>query len=379
MVFSFPVMCVMQKIIYDGLVIGGGLSGSALAIVLAGEGKNILLLEKHIAPHHKVCGEFLSQKAVGYLQIFGIDPKMSGAHFIHSCRLVHGTKIINQKLPSPGWSLSRFILDEALLQKAEEAGASIRRGVTVRDFSWQRNAWEADLSQQQSVRGNNLFLATGKHDLRHWKRSPHTANKAKLIGFKMYFRLTPAQAREISGHSEIILIQGGYAGLQCVENQQANLCFLINPLRFHQCGKNWDALLGWLKEHSPHLSQRLEGAQQLWPGPVAISPMPYGYLDPEPFKPGLYRLGDQKAVIHPFAGDGMAIALHSAFSAADLYLKGGDSNAYHRVMHNTLRQPIRNAQFLAGLALNPYLKQAILPITSQFPGLLQQIYHATRC
>lgn len=87
--------------IYDGIVIGGGLAGSALATLLARAGKDILVLEKESAPHHKVCGEFLSEKAADYLRLLDIEPQDLGAHQIHSLRLVNGQDSVTSKLPSP--------------------------------------------------------------------------------------------------------------------------------------------------------------------------------------------------------------------------------------------------------------------------------------
>lgn len=376
MAFSFSAVHLVPEIIYDGIVIGGGLAGSALATLLAREGKNILLLEKENVPHHKVCGEFLSRKAVDYLKILGVDPEKSGAHYIHSIHLIDGKNSITQTLPCPGWSLSRLVLDEAMLQRAEEAGAVIKRGSTVRNFLKQDNLWDVQVSEEPAQRSHNIFLATGKHDLRHWKRNWPTTD---LIGFKMYFRLSTAQLNALSGHTEINLINGGYAGLQLVENQQANLCFLVNKNVFQQCEKNWDHLLIWLKEQSPHLSKRLEGAQELWSRPKAIYQIPYGYIESDKANPGLFRLGDQKAVIHSFAGDGMAMALNSAFTAANIYLKQGDAAQYNREMQDALCRPVRRAQILAKLALNPFLSKAILPAVQKFPALVGKFYHSTRC
>ncbi len=44
---------------------------------------------------------------------------------------------------------------------------------------------------------------------------------------------------------------------------------------------------------------------------------------------GLYRLGDQMAVTPSFSGDGMSIALHTAFAAVETHLAGEDALAYH--------------------------------------------------
>lgn len=364
--------------IHDGIVIGGGLAGSALAILLARAGKDILLLEKEVAPHHKVCGEFLSQKAVDYLRLLDIEPENLGAHHIHSLRLISGEDSVTRKLPTPGWSLSRFVLDEALLQKAKEAGAAIQRGHNVRDFSQKDNIWEVEISKQSPQRSHNIFLATGKHDLRHWKRERSRSEEADFIGFKMHYSLSPDQFNALSGHTEITLLDGGYAGLQPIENNRANLCFLVRKADFIHCGKHWDILLKGLKRQSSHMARRLEGTQALWAKPQSIYPIPYGYIDTSAPRPGLYRLGDQKAIIHSFAGDGMAMALRSAVTAADIYMAGGNSAQYNSSLRRAFKRPVRNAQILAQLTSKPYFRKAILLAAQRFSALIEKMYYYTR-
>ena len=74
---------------------------------------------------------------------------------------------------------------------------------------------------------------------------------------------------------------------------------------------------------------------------MAISPIPYGYLAAR--SSGLWRIGDQAAVIPSFTGDGMSIALHSASLAAQMYLAGKSADEYLR----TLRAQLSRGMFLA--------------------------------
>ena len=69
-----------------------------------------------------------------------------------------------------------------------------------------------------------LLLATGKHEARGAARR---GRPSSLVGFKTYFRLAPAQHQALSGHVELMLFPGGYAGLQMVEGQKANFCVLV--------------------------------------------------------------------------------------------------------------------------------------------------------
>ena len=47
----------------DAIAAGGGLAGSAFALELARHGASAMIFERMPGPHHKVCGEFLSDRA----------------------------------------------------------------------------------------------------------------------------------------------------------------------------------------------------------------------------------------------------------------------------------------------------------------------------
>src|SRR5215472_8301298 len=102
------------------LVVGGGLAGSMAALRLAQAGRDVLLVERELGPHAKVCGEFLSAEAVDYLRAAGVEPISMGAARIEKLRLAAGRKTVETRLPFPALSLSRTVLDEALLARAEQ-------------------------------------------------------------------------------------------------------------------------------------------------------------------------------------------------------------------------------------------------------------------
>src|ERR1700691_5032892 len=89
----------------DILVIGGGPAGSMSAIRLAQAGRRVTLVEKERAPHHKVCGEFLSEEAVDYLLGAGISPHRLGAVPIRALRLFAGARSAEAELPFTALSL----------------------------------------------------------------------------------------------------------------------------------------------------------------------------------------------------------------------------------------------------------------------------------
>ena len=80
----------------------------------------------------------------------------------------------------------------------------------------------------------------------------------------MYFRLDPAQAAALAGTWRIVVIRGGYAGLQAVEGGAANLCLLVGRDRFVEGGQSWAGVQALLEAESPHLAARLRGATTCW-------------------------------------------------------------------------------------------------------------------
>jgi menaquinone-9 beta-reductase len=358
----------------DALIVGGGLAGGALATALAEAGRSVVLLERETGPHDKVCGEFLSREAILYLNTVGVDPLALGACRIHSVRLSAGVGVATVKLPFPALSLSRRALDDALLRRAVQAGADVRLGARVQSLDSGPDGWRAWLAAGEPVAGTAAFLATGKHDLRGWARP--AGRQPDLIGFKMHLTLSPAQAAQLTGHVELTLFRGGYAGLEPVEGGLANLCLLVRRSRYAALGQQWDALLEAMCADSALLAARLDGARPSWDRPLAISSIPYGYV--RQTADGLWRLGDQAAVIPSFAGDGMSIALHSARLAARYYLDGASVGAYQRRMARDVGTAVRCATLLSQLSVHGWGRTLIGWGAFRLPNIMSSVAAFTR-
>jgi flavin-dependent dehydrogenase len=358
----------------DALIVGGGLAGGALATVLAEAGRSVVLLEREAGPHDKVCGEFLSREAVLYLDMLGIDPLALGACRIHSLRLSGGSGVATIRLPFPALSLSRRALDHALLKRAAAAGADIRLGSRVQSLEGAGTAWRARLSSGAEIPGAAAFLATGKHDLRGWPRSDGL--QRDLIGFKMHLTLTPDQAALLAGHVELVLFRGGYAGLEPVEDGRANLCLLVRRSRYAALGQSWEALMAAIRTDDEMLAERLDGARPAWDKPLAVFSIPYGHVRRN--GDGLWRLGDQAAVIPSFSGDGMSIALHSARLAATYYMRGETARAYQSRMARDVGTAVRAATLLSQLSVHGPGMALIGWGASRLPKIMSSVAAMTR-
>lgn len=331
----------------DLVIVGGGLAGAAAAARLAQDGSRPLLLERSTGAHDKICGEFLSTEAQAHLHAIGFDLARLGGAPIDRLRLIADTRCIATRLPFCAIGVTRRVLDEALLEHAAAGGAKVERGVTVRDIGVVpvSNRVPATISTTSGdITAKRLLLATGKHDVRGAKRD--TAGTIDdLIGFKQYFRVSAATRAALSGHIEVVLFDGGYAGLQLVEGGVANLCLLVSRARYATAG-DWPTLFADLLRE-PHLRARLSDATALLDRPLTISGVPYGFVHRGDDR--AFRLGDQAGVIPSFSGDGMSIALHSAAVAARAVLDGADPAAYHRRLRADIAAQIARATWLQRL------------------------------
>jgi flavin-dependent dehydrogenase len=188
------------------------------------------------------------------------------------------------------------VLDEALLARAAVAGARICRATAVHSLRQHQGRWEAQFDVGGAVSAPIAFLATGKHDLRGWKRPPGI--QSDLLGLKMHWRLTPAASEGLGHGVELVLFPDGYAGLEPVEGGYANLCLLVRRRRFAEVGRSWEALLHFICAASPLLESRLTGATPRWSRPLAVSGIPFGHM--KGGDDGPWRIGDQAAVIPSF-------------------------------------------------------------------------------
>jgi flavin-dependent dehydrogenase len=360
-------------------VVGAGPAGSTLALQLARSGREVALFERETQPAHKVCGEFLSHEAVTYLSELGLHLRALGAVQLHELAVYTAKKAAALELPFSALSLSRRTLDEALLCEAKAAGAHVYRGAGVHEITTTvvegaGPAFQLNLEDMR-IPTHAVFLATGKHDLRSQRREPGDQND--LVAFKMHYALSESQRRALKGRVELVLFEGGYAGIQPVEHRLANLCLVITRKRLREVGQNWTLLLDRLCHDSPHLSARLTAAIPQWDKPLALGRIPYGFVrrhSPDE----LWRLGDQAAVIPSFAGDGIAIALHSAQLASKFYLEGRSAEAYQRCLHDQVKRQMQVASALSRLMVRGFMQNPLVGLVGLAPRLASALALRTR-
>jgi flavin-dependent dehydrogenase len=306
----------------EAIVVGGGLAGAAFAIELARQGRPVIVLEKTTGAHHKVCGEFLSAEAQALLARLGLDVWQLGARPAGRLGLEFGGRNERLKLPFRGAGLSRFLLDQALLDAAARAGAQVIRGATVTKLEYEQKSAVVHTATQR-LSASHVALATGKHNLRGLPR-PH----APTVAFKMQLRVPPAVAAMLEDLVQLAMFPGGYAGVCLVEGGVATICWVVDRDVADEAAVTWDEHAAFLAQRSEFFAKLLGGATPLWDKPVAVAAIPYGFLRREAISDAVYPLGDQLVVIPSYTGDGTSIALHTGMAAAHALLDGRSAGEF---------------------------------------------------
>jgi menaquinone-9 beta-reductase len=307
------------------VIIGGGLAGSAFAIELARHGKRTIVLEKTGGPHHKVCGEFLSAEAQDLLAQLGIDVWDVGAASVTNLSLEFGRYRAKFRLPFRGAGLSRFRLDQLLLDAAAQCGAEVVRGATVTKLECHDCSAVVHTVNERFL-ANHVALASGKHNLRGVPRP-----QAPTVAFKMQLRPSATGTAMLDDLVHLSMFAGGYAGVCLVEDGIATICWVIeSDLLLDDASTGWAMHANFLSDRSSFYAALLREATPLWDKPVAVAAIPYGYLREAVISDVVYPLGDQLVVIPSYTGGGTSLALHTGLSAARAVLNKESAGEFQR-------------------------------------------------
>jgi flavin-dependent dehydrogenase len=351
------------------LILGAGPAGCAAAITLARAGVRPLLLDRSAEAGDALCGGFLSWRTAQQLEALGVSPQALGAHRVTRLALVARHPTAYARLLAPAWGLSRRTMDNALRQVALAAGAEFAVD-TIRTVEG------ATAIGQRKWSSGSLFLATGKHDLRGHNRPRCAADPA--VGLRLRLPADAALTALASGTIELHLFDGGYAGLVLQDGGSANLCLAVRKSLLTAAGGDPKTLLADLAGSHPHFAARLRpGWETLHID--GIGAVPYGWIA-RATTPGLFRLGDQAAVIPSLAGEGMGLALASGVLAADRWLAGhaAAAPAFQRQFARMARRPLAVAALARSAAEKPALQPLALVVASHVPALTQLLMACTR-
>lgn len=297
----------------DILIVGGGLAGLVSAIHLSKAGLSVILVEKNEYPKHKVCGEFISNEVLPYLQYLDIDPLTIGAKKIN--RFLLSTtrgKTVEAKLPMGGFGISRYTLDHFLYQKAIENNCEVIQDA-VADIFFSNDWFRVTTKEGRDFTARIVIGAYGKRSNLDVKLDREfIKNKSPFIGVKTHLKGDFPEDL-VALHN----FKGGYCGISQVENGNLNVCFLANYKTFQQY-KNIETYKQEVLYKNRHLKSVFENSIPVFEQPLTISQI--SFSNKSCVENHVLMCGDAAGMIHPLCGNGMAMAIHSAKIASELLI-----------------------------------------------------------
>jgi flavin-dependent dehydrogenase len=268
-------------------IVGGGVAGLSLGIFLRRQGIPCTVLEAGKYPRHKVCGEFFSPRDPLFLKQSGMESFFHNAEFARSVAWFWPDGVrSNFSLPHPARTLSRYDLDAALADAFLKLGGVLRTGE------------RADI--RQASFGQGWVIATGRE---------RAVGLARWVGIKAHYTgLKPVADLEMhSGPS-------GYVGVCRVSGGVVNVSGLFRAELVAQARDTprtvlLPALLAAAGLYD--FSRRLRETATLVPGSFcSVSHLDFSF---RPKRWNGLRVGDAFTVIPPLTGNGMSLAMESAW------------------------------------------------------------------
>lgn len=274
----------------------------------------MILFEKEEYPFHKVCGEYISMESWDFLKSLGVDLDNMALPLITKLQVssVNG-KLLEQSLPLGGFGISRYRLDNLLVQVARESGVIVVENTKVTDIRFSENEFSIDTSRQ-SCRARLACGCYGKRsniDIRK-KRAFAIAEKNKLnnyIGVKYHIK-TDFPADTIALHN----FRNGYCGIVKIDAGVYNLCYLTTADNLKRCNGDIKEMERLILYQNPHLKRILIESIPVFSSPLAISQISFDKKTQ--VEDHILMIGDAAGMITPLCGNGMSMALHGSKIAA---------------------------------------------------------------
>ncbi len=362
----------------DVIIVGGGLAGLTSALHLSRSGISVTLIEKNSYPRHKVCGEYLSNEVLPYLNSLGIDPFELGAKHIEKFELstVEG-KSVNAKLPLGGFSISRYTLDEFLLKKALNEGVTLIQD-TVINILFKNDQFNIDLKNKPSLKGVFVIGAFGKRSNIDQKlernflksKAPYLAVKAHYEGF---------YPENLVGLHHFY---GGYCGVSNVENNKLNVCYITEYREFKKY-KNIKDFEQKVIYDNAVLKSIFENSKLAFSKPLTISQI--SFASKPLVEDHIIMCGDSAGMIHPLSGNGMSMAILGAKMISELLVqyfdrlisRGEVEKIYIDQWNKSFKLRLQTGRYLAQIFRMKRLTLFSLNQLKNFPKLISRIIKMT--
>ena len=322
---------------YDILIIGGGLAGLTASIHLSQKGKNVILIEKKSFPQHKVCGEYVSNEILQYLQNLGADPLTIGANPVQKFQLFAPSgKVVEAQLPLGGFGIRRYTFDEFLFEKAKENGVTVLEKTTVTEIDFEDNRFKINCQKGASFQAKIVLGSFGKRsNLDKTLNRNFFSQPTDYLGVKHFF--------EGDFPQDLVALYnfpGGYCGAIQVEDKSISVAYLTRHQYLKKYG-NLQKMEEALLYKNPILKRLFTKNKSLLKRPQTISNVSFQHK--EIVQNHVLMIGDAAGMIAPVCGNGMAMGIHGAKIASELVLQFLEGKIDRTILEQNFTKQWKNA------------------------------------
>ena len=386
---------------FDAVVVGAGPAGAATAILLARAGWSVALVERQRFPRRKVCGECVAASNLPLLDALGIGAefaRLAGAE-LRRVALMRGSETVVAPLPAAedtphrfGRALGREHLDTLLVRQAEAAGATLLQPWSLQSIEGEAGRFRLRV-QPVGTGADAVLLDAALVVAAHGSWEPLPSERAvlrrarrpsDLFAFKANFRAAAIDADLLP----VLSFDGGYGGMVVADDGLATLACCVREDRLERdrgavpgerAGSVVEAML---RRECAGVAAALEGASRegAW---LAIGPIRPGVRLGA--NDGIFRVGNAAGEAHPIVGEGISMALQSAFVLASLLVPERAAllapasaaatqsrllGRYETRWRQRFARRLQVAAAFAHVAMRPWAARAAWPLVAAWPGLL---------
>lgn len=365
---------------FDVIVVGGGLAGLTAAIDLALKGHRILVVEKRRYPHHKVCGEYVSNEVVPYLDFLGVSLESAGAVNIKNLKLsTERGKCMETRLPLGGKGISRYKFDYLLYQRALDIGVVFEFDSVI-SATFKDSDFDVITDKNKTFTSSVVIGAYGKRSIldKALKRD-FVSKKSSWLAVKSHYSHPGFPEDTVALHN----FRGGYGGLSRTEKGAVNFCYLVSYDSFRK-EASIDSFNTNVVSKNPFLKAFLKEGKPIFDAPLTIAQI--SFHPKKAVENHMLMCGDTAGLIHPLCGNGMAMAIHSAKIAAELinnFLKKKNQgrmeleNEYRTQWRQHFGRRLWLGRRLQSLLLKPTMSAIAMSAMIEQPGLLHKLIKGT--
>ena len=308
---------------FDLCVLGGGLAGSAFAILMAGRGAHVALVEKTRFEALRA-GEHLPPQARGALRALGCEVALLNHSTIESpgilARWMTPTPLFKPyigRAEGLGLNLTRRVFDAALFAQAERLGVTTHQCASLVSAVRAGSGWQIVLTSGDetiSLRADRVVDASGRTSVFARRQGAQWQSHGDLIAAVARLRST----HEGPSENLCLHVDACARGWWSVTPTRRDVIatFYASAAvkrRMHLDARRW---WKWGLDSAPAVADRLDRTtRQL--DEVRIVPA-FPRLLGTMYGPDWFAIGDAAAVHDPLSGHGIQYAFESAFRAAEM-------------------------------------------------------------